>query len=267
MRQHVVVFDLDETLGFFSSLGVLCSSLNIVLDDNRYYQKNFNKIMDLYPEFLRPGILNILKYLKTAKRTKICSKVIIYTNNQGPREWTVQIKDYLDSKIDYKLFDHIIAAFKVNGHRIEIGRTSHDKNIGDFINCTKLPMNTQVFFLDDQPHMGMEDKNVYYVNLFPYIYYLEWTDMIDRFWPAFKHELDDSFTKEDFTSRMMDSINRYNINVETKNPDEYDAESVVSMAIMKHLKEFFSDVSNRTLRQNDDNKKNNNKTRKKKKRK
>ena len=112
----------------------------------------------------------------------------------------------------------------------------------------------------------MEDKNVYYVNLFPYIYYLEWTDMIDRFWPAFKHELDDSFTKEQFTSRMMDSINRYNINIETKNPDEYDAESVVSMAIMKHLKEFFSDVSSRTLRQKDDNNKNHNKTQKRKKR-
>jgi len=264
MKPHVVVFDLDETLGFFSSLGVLCSSLNIVLDDNKYYQKNFNKIMDLYPEFLRPGILNILKYLKTKKRTKICSKVIIYTNNQGPREWTVQIKDYLDSKIDYKLFDHIIAAFKVNGRHIEIGRTSHDKNIGDFMNCTNLPRNTQIFFLDDQPHMGMEDKNVYYVNLFPYIYYLEWNEMINRFWSAFHRDLNGSFTKEKFTSRMMYNINRYNIDIEKKNPDEYDAELVVSMAIIKHLKEFFSDVSNKTHRRKE-NKKEHNRTKKNKK--
>ena len=64
MKPHVVVFDLDETLGFFSSLGVLCSCLNIVLDDKRFYQQNFNKIMDLYPEFLRPGVLTILNYLK-----------------------------------------------------------------------------------------------------------------------------------------------------------------------------------------------------------
>lgn len=248
MKPHVVVFDLDETLGFFSSLGVFCSCLNLVLDDKRFYQNNFNRIMDLYPEFLRPGILNILKYLKHKKHRKICSKVIIYTNNQGPKEWTVQIKDYLDLKVKDKLFDHIISAFKVNGRHIEIGRTSHEKNVGDFINCTNLPANTQVFFLDDQYHMGMEDKNVYYINLFPYVYHLEWNVMIDKFWEEFKNELDTSITKDFFTSKIMACINRYNVSIEEKSKEEYDAEMVVSMRIIKHLKEFFSDVPNHYTR-------------------
>ena len=137
------------------------------------------------------------------------------------------------------------------------------------MNCTNLPRNTQIFFLDDQPHMGMEDKNVYYVNLFPYIYYLEWNEMINRFWSAFHRDLNGSFTKEKFTSQMMDNINRYNIDIEKKNPDEYDAELVVSMAIIKHLKEFFSDVSNKTRRRKEDKKEHNkekhNKTKKNKK--
>lgn len=246
MKPHVVVFDLDETLGFFSSLGVFCSSLNNILDDKRYYQNNFNEIMDLYPEFLRPGILNVLKYLKTKKRMKSCSKVIIYTNNQGPKEWTVKIKDYLDNKINYKLFDHIIAAFKVNGKHIEIGRTSHEKNMGDFLTCTSLPNNTQVFFLDDQYHMGMEDKNVYYINLFPYVNYLDWDIMIDRYWNKFDKKLSFLFSKDKFKSKMLSYINTYNINIEKKNQDEYDAEKVVSMKIIKHLKEFFIDVPNKT---------------------
>lgn len=263
MKPHVVVFDLDETLGFFSSLGVFCSCLNYVLDDKRFYQNNFNKIMDLYPEFLRPGILNILKFLKQKKRIKTCSKVIIYTNNQGPKEWTVQIKDYLDNKIESKLFDHIIAAFKVNGRHVEIGRTSHDKNMGDFLNCTSLPKNTQVFFLDDQYHMGMEDKNVYYINLFPYVHHLEWHNMIDRFWDDFKDVIDDSITKSYFTSQMMTCINKYNISVERKNEDEYEAEKVVSMRIIKHLKEFFSDdLKHNTPRRKEESKR---KTRRKKK--
>ena len=244
MKPHVVVFDLDETLGFFSSLGVLCSCLNIVLDDKRYYQNNFNKIMDLYPEFLRPGVLNILKYLKKKKRMKTCSKVMIYTNNQGPKEWTVNIKDYLDEKVGTKLFDHIISAFKVNGKQVEIGRTSHEKNMGDFLNCTNLPINTQVFFLDDQYHMGMEDKNVYYINLFPYVHYLDWNVMIDRFWSEFGKDIENTYSKKYFTSQMMACISRYNISVEKKKPDEYDAEMVVSMRIIKHLKEFFSDDQN-----------------------
>jgi hypothetical protein len=252
MKPHVVVFDLDETLGFFSSLGVFCSCLNNVLDDKQFYQNNFDEIIDLYPEFLRPGILNILKYLKTKKRIKNCAKVIIYTNNQGPKSWTVQIKDYLDKKINHKLFDQIIAAFKVNGRHVEIGRTSHEKNMGDFINITNLPSNTQVFFLDDQYHMGMEDKNVYYINLFPYVHYLEWTVMLDRFWDAFHDKLDPSFTKEFFNSQMLSCINYYNVSVIRKNQDEYEAEKVVSMKIIKHLKEFFSDGSKYTLRRKEE---------------
>ena len=38
---------------------------------------------------------------------------------------------------------------------------------------------------------------------------------------------------------MMTCINNYNIRVERKNEDEYDAEKVVSMKIIEHLKEFF----------------------------
>lgn len=254
MKQHVVVFDLDETLGFFSSLGVFCSCLNFVLDDNSFHQNNFGKLMDLYPEILRPGILNILKYLKTKKRMGSCSKVIIYTNNQGPREWTVLIKDYLDGKINYKLFDHIIAAFKVNGRQVEIGRTSHEKTIGDFLNCTNLPSNTEVFFLDDQHHMGMEDKNVYYINLFPYVHHLEWSVMINRFWDEFSNSFDASLTKKYFTSQMMECIHRYNISQEPKNDDEYAVESVISLKILNHLKDFFSNAHNKTPRRITNNK-------------
>jgi len=239
MKQRVVVFDLDETLGFFSSLGVYCDCLNYVLEDDQFYQNNFDKIMALYPEFLRPGIIHILKYLKTKKRSNICSKVMIYTNNQGPCEWAVQIKDYLDGLINYKLFDHIIAAFKVNGRRIEIGRTSHDKTIGDFLNCTNLPVNTQVFFLDDQHHMGMEDNNVYYLNLFPYVHYLAWDIMNERFWDTFSYKI--NMSKKQFISLMMEYINKYNINVVHKNPDEYAAEPVISKTIINHMSDFFSD--------------------------
>ena len=108
--------------------------------------------------------------------------------------------------------------------------------------------------------MGMEDKNVYYINLFPYVHYLEWNIMLERFWHQFKDEIDDSITKSYFTSQMLTCINNYNISVERKNYEEYDAEKVVSMRIIKHLKEFFSDDSNITPRRKQDPK---NKTRRK----
>ena len=40
-----------------------------------------------------------------------CRKLMIYTNNQGPREWCERISKYFDTKTGGKTFDKIIAAF------------------------------------------------------------------------------------------------------------------------------------------------------------
>ena len=59
----IVIFDLDETLGYFVEFGMFWDCLNKYLIDNSNYELNqsdFNYIIDLYPEFLRPNILHIL---------------------------------------------------------------------------------------------------------------------------------------------------------------------------------------------------------------
>ena len=40
---------------------------------------------------------------------------MIYTNNQGPKEWTQMIKHYIETRLEYNLFDKIIGAFKIKG--------------------------------------------------------------------------------------------------------------------------------------------------------
>ena len=89
----VVVFDLDETLGYFVQLGIFC---DIIEDYNKkkLTSNEFNEIMNIFPEFLRPNILKILSYIKLKKQRGDCNKVIIYTNNQGPKEWTQLIKQF-----------------------------------------------------------------------------------------------------------------------------------------------------------------------------
>ena len=110
----IVVFDLDETLGYFVEFGMFWDAL-------KHYYKNkdkekdipvfnqslFNKLLDLYPEFTRPNILNILNYLKRKKNDKFCHKLMIYTNNQGPPEWAHHIRSYFEEKIRFSLFDQI----------------------------------------------------------------------------------------------------------------------------------------------------------------
>ena len=110
------VFDVDETLGYFSQFGAFIDALNNHYNDfSRVVFDNFNELLDLYPEFIRPNMIEILKYVSEKKREGVCKGIIIYTNNQGPRSWVEYISKYFDYKVGTQVFDQIIAAYKVNG--------------------------------------------------------------------------------------------------------------------------------------------------------
>ena len=66
----IVVFDLDETLGYFTEFGIFCDCLNNYFKKSNYSDQHFNELLDLYPLFLRPKILTILQYLQTKKEGK-----------------------------------------------------------------------------------------------------------------------------------------------------------------------------------------------------
>ena len=68
----IVVFDLDETLGYFSDLVSLWYIIAL-----KKTQQNFNALLDQYPEFLRYGILTILEYLYHKKHAGKCYKLYL----------------------------------------------------------------------------------------------------------------------------------------------------------------------------------------------
>ena len=240
----IVVFDLDETLGYFVEFGIFWDSLtNYLLQNNNYNltQEDFNNILDLYPECLRPNIIHILTYLKNKKLQKCCNKMMIYTNNQGPIKWAKQLINYFENKIGVKLFDQIIAAFKVNGQRVEICRSSHNKSHNDLIKCTKLPLNTEIFFLDDIIHPEMYNKNVYYINIKPYSYDLGLDELLLRFKKSKinNHLIDQNQKNSQFTFDMLTYMKQYNYTYVKKNMKEYDTDKNVGREIMQHLQIFF----------------------------
>ena len=181
----IVVFDLDETLGYFVEFGIFWDSLSLYVSkylNKELNQRDFNSVMDLYPEFFRPNIMNILSYLKNKKQSKECQKIMIYTNNQGSRKWCEQIVSYFETKLNkYKLFDQIISAFKINGKQIEICRTTNNKTHDDFIQCALLPEKTEICFIDDSYHEKMNHEKVYYIQPSPYFYYLTVDTIVKRF--------------------------------------------------------------------------------------
>jgi hypothetical protein len=248
----IVVFDLDETLGYFTELGIFWDCLKHYLkqENNKTIltQSNFNDVLDLFPEFLRPNIINILTYLKKRKESKCCHKMMIYTNNTGPPEWVHYIISYFESKIKYKLIDQLISAFKINGKQVEISRTTHNKTHNDLIRCTKIPANAEICFLDDVFHPGMVNENIYYINIKPYYYDLKFNEMIHKFMNSDcgKNLINDN---DNFEKIMNDEFKRYNYNCLDKNLKEYEIDKVLGKQIMTHLQEFFNNSSkNKTRR-------------------
>jgi hypothetical protein len=237
----IVVFDLDETLGYFTEFGIFwdCLKNYLKLDNKILHQNLFSDILDIYPEFVRPNIVNILKYLKRKKMSQCCHKMMIYTNNQGPKEWAYSIISYFENKIKYKLFDQIISAFKINGKRVEICRTKHDKCHKDFIKCTKLPTNAEICFIDDNYYPEMSNNNIYYINLKPYFYDIKFEEMLLRFNQS-NIGLHLITNIDDFNNYMMNEFKKYNYEIIEKNMDEYEIEEILGKQIMEHLEDFFN---------------------------
>ena len=240
----IVVFDLDETLGYFVEFGIFYDCLNRYLNQTKQInltQTIFNEVLDLYPEFLRPNIIEILMYLKDKKETNYCDRLMIYTNNQGSTSWSQQIKNYFETKINFSLFDQIIAAFKINGKRVELCRTTHDKSYNDLIRCTKLPLNAEICFIDDNYFPGMMNKNVYYINLKPYIYDLPLQEITQRF-------VNSNVGKNlllhnklnDFKHFINEEFGLYNYVINEKQQEEYDIDEIIRKQILIHLNNFFN---------------------------
>lgn len=231
----IVVFDLDETLGYFQELSFFIDAIENVLNIN-ISKEDFNKLLDNYPEFLRPNIFSILDLIKNKKKKNNKIKVMIYTNNQNPKKWALDIKDYFNSKLNYDLFENVIGAFKINGQRIELSRTSHNKTYSDFIRCTKLPKNTNICFIDDQHHSGMINNNVYYIKVKPYMYSISFEEMAKRYYINNKLNIE----MKTFINNIALRMKSINLPIYEKSNDELNIDNIVSKSIIHHLSLFLN---------------------------
>jgi hypothetical protein len=248
----IVIFDLDETLGYFQELSFFINAIENVLNKN-VNKEHFYNIVDRYPEFLRPNILTILNLIKRKKQRNPNFKVMIYTNNQNPKQWVLDIKDYFNYKLKYDLFDKVIAAFKVNGEQIELCRTTHNKTYSDFIKCTKLPKNTKICFIDDQYHDGMVNNNVYYVKVKPYTYTINYETMAQRYYDFNINNINiDEYL---FISNVVKYMKSMRIPNYKKTHEELDIDNIVSKTIIYHLNIFlYENLNNKTKKYKKNNK-------------
>ena len=239
INPKVITFDLDETLGSFGELYVLWKGVSTLFPSHRQ-DVLFEKILDLYPEFLRTGILNILSYLYTKKISGECAKVFLYTNNQCygsyNSKWVSYIISYIHKKICSQkmvLFDKIICAFKINNQIIEPLRTTHNKTYNDFIRCTLLPRTAEICFIDNTYFSKMATNRVYYIQPRSYSHILSHDDIAGRFMKNYS-----SFgLPYNSYQNIYDWFSNNNLGSQIFEKRKEDV--AVSKKIMYHLKEFF----------------------------
>jgi len=247
-EKRIVIFDLDETLGSFTELGIFYDALESYYS-HKLTKKDFFNLLELYPEFLRPNIIKILSYLKSKKVNGTCDKIIIYTNNQGPKNWAQNIRKYFEEKLNYKLFDRVIAAYKIGGKQIEKNRSTHDKSAKDFFNCTKFSKDSKLCFIDDQYHPFMNCKNVYYINVQPYASTIPYQIMINRYYEKNTATIHD---RELFNRKMLSVMNKYHFNHKILSDDNSQKYIIASINLLKHLQLFFNTFKNNKTKKKKD---------------
>ena len=250
----IIVLDLDDTLGHYTQFGAFLDAVTYYFKsehiDVPFNQSFFNHCIELYPEIMRPDIIKILLYLKRKRIQKKYGKLMIYTNNQGPRQWALSLISYFETMVGYKLFDQLIGAFKINNKKVELCRTSHLKTTSDLIKCAKIDKQTQICFIDDTYFPNMCASNVYYINIKPYINHIPFPDMIDRF---IQHKrFDEAWNAANFKSTILQYI--HNMAKPTPPPtmtvDEHNIHTILSKQIINHLDIFFSkNEHDRVIRQ------------------
>jgi predicted DNA-binding protein YlxM (UPF0122 family) len=200
--KKVIVFDLDDTIGHFEEISIFLSGLQAIVSRDIKDKYIFN-LLDLFPKFLRPGIFDILEIIKKEKKKNKCVKVIIYTNNMGPRSWTLLIKKYLENKIKYPIFDKVITAYRPGEHHN--CRTTYEKTHSDLLKCTGYKPDSKFLFLDDQYHPKMRHPMIKYLHLAPYNYGIEFNQMIDLFLKS-KYG---SLVKQKYQNRFRNYMYKY----------------------------------------------------------
>ena len=172
--------------------------------------------------------------------------VYIYTNNKCiPITWTSIIIRYIENKWNIpNLFDNIILAFKIDNKIVEYNRTTNEKTHHDLIKCLRIPMNTEMCFIDNIDFPKMRHRHVYYLRPKPYYHYVDRFIIIERFIHSnfgvnMMHKLTINFEECNEIFKNWYTENNHSMKKFIKTKQEVDTDILVSKKLLYHCKIFF----------------------------
>lgn len=253
----IVVFDLDETIGHFFLVRLIWESMHHFIEYNhiayKLTQNDFNELIDMYPETLRPDIISVLTYLRRKRQLGACGGIMIYTNNRYPKEWVDMITSYIENRVGGRVFDRTVLAFKLRGKVQELMRTTAEKKLSDFVACCRLPTDIEICYIDDTEYLGMSSDNVFYLKLRPYYYYYTKDVVVNRMMMGslVNHILMIENihidlvmrNKELFATYMANFLEAHRIIYRQKEVLDYEMDKIVTKRIKSHLEVFFNNAA------------------------
>ena len=156
-----VVFDLDETIGFFAQLYTISKKFETTTE----YKLQQHHIVRLYKHFyniFRPGIFTLLAYAQFLKeKYNIC--IVLYTN-------TIMDDIWVDAFLQYT-YDMVKLEFDSVMNLNSKCRSSTKKNLRDLYKCnSSLNSTSHIMIIDNKTHKRLLDKNILYVLVKTYYY-------------------------------------------------------------------------------------------------
>jgi len=243
MPKKYIVFDLDETLGTFVQLGVFKDVLETTFK-TALTQHAFNELCQAFIKYFRPNIMQLLKTIQEYKKKYSNIYLIIYTNNIGPKSWTIQIKTFLEEAIQEPgLFDDIIGGYiDMYNQRSELCRTTMAKLPADIRRCIGSPQNAKYLFFDDQYHPEMIHHNVTYIKSKPYKYEYTYREMIQQFLQTglANYLLQHYKNPQSFSERFAQELSRSRYYPKPITQNELNVDIAITKQMQQHLEEFLA---------------------------
>lgn len=283
-RINIFVIDMDETIGYFTEISYFCNLLEnyYVYQEHGVFKEyltvqqdtinqlstyflsdeHFFNVLRTFFMCIRPSIFTILLRVFLSKKSSQ-DKVVLYTNNQCSKAWSERIvrflehhfrENYTNEFTNYnggKLFDTIIAAYKINDVQIEMKRTKQEKCVSDLINCLGIPTDPsgalspgiRFLFIDDVVHSQMVHPNVKYILCKPYVYCYDYRYMVETYYNTYMkhlhavHYINNGYHKNMFSTYMLSYLLAI-VHIQKPN-DDYSEHVVDSLKIVDEVKRFY----------------------------
>lgn len=159
MSEKIIVFDLDNTIGFFEQFIYILNCISVT-------DISYNYLFDLFPECFRPNIFEIFAYLLQQKKNDKIKGILLYSNNNNDY-FVKKVIEYIHYKLNDQLFDCVIT--KEHPYRkVKL------KHIDDLIHCSNgiITFFSKICFIDDKQHQSMVTEQVFYIRCENYTFYV-----------------------------------------------------------------------------------------------